>query len=326
MNFTALNDLNSHLNLSTHLQDKFASIPTTALDTSEIVTQLKLIASAVASPCWWTIGTNLAGILISAITLWAVTVWYSKRKEKKDNKSKILAALASFESTKISILDFKKTYIDNEQKNKFRRIIEKKEPGNEPILLKIEKIFLEDRFYFINEFNADSENYEKYQTGPRGNIKHEFHLLNIFFDKPYPTISYHIKPWSKDLHFISNVNPNFLITLDQTTEKLSVLNTHINNWNNLIENDREKTILRPESTEYYGQYVLLKKYLQFIFDNSESSLAYAINQVVEFNQTAIEHLIEYAKEIYPSEFKKGHFNLKYPFENEAELMPKKQKI
>lgn len=294
--FSSIFDINSHLNLLTHLRDKIPLMPTIIHDTSEIANHLKEIAGAIAglNQNWWDsplisgVAYTSLGILLSLVPQWFAS--------KRDQRSKVLAALASYESTKISILNFKKTCVDNELKNKFKRIIEEKEPGNKSIVLKIEKLF---------EGNQLSE------------FQHEIRL--------YSTISYHIEPWSKDLHFMTNVSPGFLITLDQATEKLNTLNAHINNWNSQIENngcDVTTLHIRDEDDKAYkSQYVLIKKHLQFIFDNSESSLTYALNQALSFNQIAIEHLQEYAKETYSSDFRKGYFNTQYPFENEAELMP-----
>lgn len=122
--FASIFDINSHLNLSTHLQDKFASIPTTALDTSEIVTQLKLIASAVASPCWWSVYLNFIGILISAaisgFILWRVTITIPEKRKKEDQRSIVLSALSSLESTRLNLQNFKDVHLSIQAKNATR--------------------------------------------------------------------------------------------------------------------------------------------------------------------------------------------------------------
>lgn len=113
-------DISSSLILLKHLQNKIASTPIVTHDTLEIANQLKVIASAVSglSQNWWD-SSLIAGLAYTSLgfILSLVPKWFGSNRAQR---SKILAALASYESTRLTLEGFNKSYVDPHSKNAHR--------------------------------------------------------------------------------------------------------------------------------------------------------------------------------------------------------------
>jgi hypothetical protein len=297
---------------------------------------------------------NWALVIVTIVSVFVpilVTVIIPNRKEKKDQKAKLLAGLAALEKSRRTLLDFKYQFILQRAKNATRlahyinnfplvekcieKAIELERQAQSSISQSPQLIIPNARFNtnLAKLMNEDATLKETNDTVDFSIIKYGMdkidglkevqiqHLYRLIFDNPalfdstlnaeYSEKAILTKDLSEKLYFVANYNPGILIGFEQVTENLRQLNFMIIHWSKIIK--RHQAIKEPNVQE-------MATHVRYSLNFSCRLYDIGVEGTLMSIEISMNHLTEYARTQY-----KDHKSFEIfgkSFDLAEQLMPK----